>query len=78
MKPSSLIVETAGGPEALEDRPSTPRQVWNRIPDEVRERIVDLALEARNRTDELEPPQNDVVNCRKAFDDGNQNNSIAI
>ena len=30
----------AGGPEALEDRPSTPRQVWNRIPDEVRERIV--------------------------------------
>jgi hypothetical protein len=36
----------AGGPEALEDRPSTPRQVWNRIPDEVRERIVDLALDA--------------------------------
>jgi transposase-like protein len=29
----------AGGLEALEDRPSTPRQVWNRIPDEVRERI---------------------------------------
>jgi putative transposase len=25
----------AGGPEALQDRPSTPRQVWNRIPDEV-------------------------------------------
>jgi len=36
----------AGGPEALEDRPSTPRQVWNRIPDKVRERIVDLALDA--------------------------------
>jgi putative transposase len=36
----------AGGPEALEDRPSTPRQVWNRIPHEVRERIVDLALDA--------------------------------
>jgi transposase InsO family protein len=36
----------AGGPEALEDRPSAPRQVWNRIPDEVRERIVDLALDA--------------------------------
>ena len=36
----------AGGPEALEDRPSTPRQVWNRIPDAVRERIVDLALDA--------------------------------
>lgn len=41
----------AGGPEALEDRPSTPRQVWNRIPDEVRERIVDLALD----TPELSP-----------------------
>ena len=38
----------AGGPEALQDRPSWPRQVWNRIPDEVRERIVDLALDARN------------------------------
>ena len=36
----------AGGPEALEDRSSTPRQVWNRIPDEVRKRIVDLALDA--------------------------------
>ena len=35
----------AGGPEALEDQPSTPRRVWNRIPDEVRERIVDLALD---------------------------------
>jgi transposase InsO family protein len=34
-----------GGPEALADRPSTPRQVWNRIPDDVRERIVDLALD---------------------------------
>ena len=36
----------AGGPEALEDRSSTPEQVWNRIPDEVRKRIVDLALDA--------------------------------
>src|ERR1035437_523294 len=36
----------AGGPEALEDRSSTPRQVWNRIPDEVRKRIVDRALDA--------------------------------
>ena len=36
----------AGGPEALEDRLSMPRQVWNRIPDEVRERIVDPALDA--------------------------------
>ena len=35
-----------GGPEALEDRPSRPDRVWNRIPDEVRSRIIDLALEA--------------------------------
>ncbi len=33
-----------GGPEALEDRPSRPGRVWNRIPDAVRGRIVDLAL----------------------------------
>src|SRR6266481_886050 len=29
----------AGGPEALEDKPSIPRRVWNRIPDGVRKRI---------------------------------------
>jgi putative transposase len=34
----------AGGPEAMEDRPSRPDRVWNRIPDEVRGRILDLAL----------------------------------
>ena len=36
----------AGGPAALEDKPSTPRRIWNRIPDGVRKRIVDLALDA--------------------------------
>ncbi len=35
----------AGGPEALEDRPSHPSRIWNRIPDEIRPQIVDLALE---------------------------------
>ena len=35
----------AGGPEALEDRSSRPNRVWNRIPDEVRDRIVRLALD---------------------------------
>ena len=35
----------AGSPEALEDRPSQPSRVWNRIPDDVRTQIVDLALE---------------------------------
>ena len=34
-----------GGPEALADRSSRPKRVWNRIPDEVRERIVRLALD---------------------------------
>ena len=35
----------AGGPEALEDQPSKPDRVWNRIPDDVRERIIAMALE---------------------------------
>ena len=30
-------------PEALEDQSPRPSRVWNRIPDDVRERIVDLA-----------------------------------
>ena len=34
-----------GGPEALEDRPGRPGRVWNRIPDEVRAAIIELALE---------------------------------
>ncbi len=34
----------AGGPEALEDRSPRPSRVWNRVPDPVRQRIVDLAL----------------------------------
>jgi transposase InsO family protein len=34
----------SGGPEALEDKPSRPDRVWNRIPDAVRGRILDLAL----------------------------------
>src|SRR5436305_2175019 len=38
-------LDRSGGPEALEDHRSRPGQVWNRIPDEVRERIVKLALD---------------------------------
>src|ERR1700738_3417754 len=34
-----------GGPEAREDKPSRPKRVWNRIPDDVREQIVQLALD---------------------------------
>jgi transposase InsO family protein len=33
-----------GGPEALEDRSPKPRSVWNRIADEVRAEILELAL----------------------------------
>ncbi len=35
----------SGGVEALEDKSPKPGRVWNRIPDDIRERIVDLALE---------------------------------
>ena len=33
-----------GGIEALEDRPPKPSRVWNRIPGDIRERIVEMAL----------------------------------
>jgi transposase InsO family protein len=35
----------SGGVEALEDKSPKPGRVWNRIPDGIRERIVELALE---------------------------------
>ena len=34
-----------GGPEALEDRPSAPSRVWNRIPPEIHDQIIELALD---------------------------------
>src|ERR1700689_5398589 len=34
-----------GGIEALADHRSRPDRVWNRIPDDVRSQIIDLALE---------------------------------
>lgn len=34
-----------GGPEALEDRRPQPKRVWNRIPDAVRQQIIQLALD---------------------------------
>ena len=33
------------GPRGLEDRPSRPSRVWNRIPEAVRDQILNLALE---------------------------------
>jgi len=35
----------SGGPEALEDGAPLPRRVWNRIPDDVREQVLHLALD---------------------------------
>ena len=35
----------AGGIEALEDKPSKPSRVWNRIPDDVRASLIGLALD---------------------------------
>ena len=34
-----------GGPEALADKPSAPSRVWNRLPAEVQDQIIELALE---------------------------------
>jgi len=34
-----------GGPEALEDRPSRPSRVWNRIGADIQIQIIDMALE---------------------------------
>ncbi len=34
-----------GGPEALADQPSAPSRVWNRIPTDIHDQIIELALE---------------------------------
>jgi transposase InsO family protein len=34
-----------GGPKALEDRPSAPSRVWNRIGDDIQRQIVEMALD---------------------------------
>jgi putative transposase len=34
-----------GGPEALEDHPSRPSRVWNRIPEKIKSQIIALALD---------------------------------
>jgi putative transposase len=38
-------LDQTGGPEALGDRSPRPHQVWNRLPEEIRSQIIDLALE---------------------------------
>ncbi len=34
-----------GGPEALEDKPSRPNRVWNRIPTKIHDQVIEMALE---------------------------------
>src|SRR5205814_10054026 len=36
---------SGGGPEALTDRSPRPDRVWNRIPDDVRQRIIQMAIQ---------------------------------
>ena len=47
------------GVEGLEDRHSAPSRVWNRIPDDVRSRIIDMAL------DQTELSPRELGLCRK-------------
>ena len=35
----------SGGPEALEDRSPKPSRIWNRIPNDIRDQIIKLALD---------------------------------
>lgn len=44
-QPYTQKIGHSRGPEALEDRPSRPSRVWNRLPEDVRDQIVALALE---------------------------------
>ena len=34
-----------GGPEALQDRPSALSRVWNRMPPDIHDQIIEMALE---------------------------------
>ena len=36
----------AGGLDALEDRKPRPKRIWNRIPDEIRDKVIERALDA--------------------------------
>ena len=49
-----------GGPEALEDRSPRPSRVWNRIPDDVRQRIVEGTKKAKVKH------QSEIVSLRNA------------
>ena len=53
-----------GGPEALEDRPSKPNRVWNKIPDTIRDSLVRLALDEPDLSPRELPPGSPI---RKAI-----------
>ena len=57
-----------GEPEALQDRPSTPSRVWNRIGDDIQDQIVEMALEATDLSPANWPcasPTKSATSCRK-------------
>ena len=57
-----------GGPEGLDDRSPRPDRVWNRIPDDVRARIVTLALDEPDSHPVNWPcalPMPSATSCRK-------------
>ena len=57
-----------GGPEALDDCSPQPDRVWNRIPDDVRARIVTLALDELGSRPANWPcalPMSSATSCRK-------------
>ncbi len=53
------------GPEALDDRRPRPKRVWNRMPEEVRERIIDLACENAPNSDPTSTKINQLISLRK-------------
>jgi len=49
------------GPEALEERPSAPSRVWNRIAPEVQDQIVEMALDPSEMPPREMPPREMAV-----------------
>ena len=55
------------GYDGLADRKPGPRQFWNRIPDEVREHVVEVALDHPEHSPrEVAWSMTDPMNCRRA------------
>ena len=65
---------SGGGPEALTDRSPRPDRVWNRIPDDVRQRIIQMAIQEPALS---QPRIGDPVQCRRR-DDASERAADAI